>query len=381
MSKKLRKKRLKEPLQQACAHAPLLIDIEGTQLQGVDRERLSHPLVGGLTLFARNWSDRQQLVQLCADIKAVRSDLLIAVDQEGGRVQRFRTDGFTPLPPMRALGQMWNADDSKGLHRGLPGSGAMAATNAATALAYVLASELRACGVDLSFAPVLDLDWGGSTVIGDRALHQDARVVSMLAKALMQGLLQAGMAHCAKHFPGHGFVVADSHVDIPLDQRSLTAILRDDAAPYQWLRSSLTAVMAAHVVYPKVDVQPAGFSARWLTEVLRERLGFDGAIFSDDLSMEGARMVAGQPLSTTEAGVAALNAGCDVLLLCNQSLAGGAQLDAWIDGMDRALQRGDWSINCQSEQRRLALLPQTVPLAWDALMLHPAYLQALEQLP
>lgn len=381
MNKKARKQSKPQTLEEQRMHAPLLIDIEGTQLQSIDRERLAHPLVGGLTLFARNWVDRPQLVQLCADIKAVRSDLLIAVDQEGGRVQRFRTDGFTPLAPMRALGQMWDKADTSGLYRNLPGSGAMAAVNAATAVGYVLASELRACGVDLSFAPVVDLDWGGSTVIGDRALHRDARVVSLLAKALMQGLLQAGMAHCAKHFPGHGHVVADSHVAIPVDERSLTAILAEDAAPYQWLRSSLMAVMAAHVVYRKVDPRPAGFSARWLQDVLRERLGFDGAIFSDDLSMEGARMMGGKTLSTVEAGVAALNAGCDLLLLCNQSLAGGAKLDAWLDGMEQALAQGDWQCNPQSEQRRLALLPQTAPLAWDELMQYPAYLQALEQLP
>ncbi|THU04176.1 beta-N-acetylhexosaminidase [Lampropedia puyangensis] len=365
----------------ASLHAPLLIDIEGPQLQSVDRERLVHPLVGGLTLFARNWENRRQLVQLCADIKAVRPDLLIAVDQEGGRVQRFRTDGFTNLPPMRALGQMWQHDDTKGLHRHLPGSGAMVAMNAATVTGYVLASELRACGVDLTFAPVVDLDWGGSTVIGDRALHSDARVVSVLAKSLTQGLLQAGMAHCAKHFPGHGFVVADSHVDIPIDARSLTAILRDDAAPYQWLRASLTAVMVAHVVYSKVDRRPAGYSARWLQDVLRNQVGFDGAVFSDDLSMEGGRVLEGKPVSTTQAGVAALNAGCDLLLLCNQSLHGGAALDQWIDGMADALKIGQWQQNAHSERRRLAMLPQTPPMAWDDLMQHPAYLQALEQLP
>ena len=270
-------------------HAPLILDIAGTKLSADDRRRLAHPLTGGVILFTRNWESRTQLLELTSSIKAVRDDLLICVDHEGGRVQRFRSDGFTVLPPMRTLGAMWMQDGKGG-----PGSGAMAATNAATAAGYVLASELRACGVDFSFTPVLDLDWGGSGVIGDRAFHADPRVVALLAKSLVQGLLQAGMAHCGKHFPGHGFVKADSHTEIPVDRRSLQAILQDDAAPYAWLRSTLTSVMPAHVIYPKVDARPAGFSRKWLQDILRGRLGFDGAIFSDDLSMEGARRIDGR---------------------------------------------------------------------------------------
>ena len=242
-------------------HAPLILDIAGLSLTDVDRRRLSHPLTGGMILFARNWQDRAQLAALCAEITAVRDDLLICVDHEGGRVQRFRTDGFTHLPPMRALGELWMKD-------------ALAATNAATAAGYVLGAELRACGVDFSFTPVLDLDWGESGVIGDRAFHRDPRVVALLAKSLMHGLLRAGMANCGKHFPGHGFVKADSHTDIPVDRRSLKAILADDAAPYEWLNTSLSSVMPAHVVYPKVDPRPAGFSSRWLNDVLRQQAGF-----------------------------------------------------------------------------------------------------------
>ena len=355
--------------------SPLFIDVAGTRLSAADKRRLKHPLVGGLTLFARNWENREQLLALCASIKDIRSDLLICVDQEGGRVQRFKTDGFTVLPPMRALGEMWMAHGKKSKHEG-----AMRAQNAATATGFVLASELRACGVDLSFAPVLDLDWGGSTVIGDRAFHSDARVVTMLAKSLMHGLLQAGMAHCGKHFPGHGYVVADSHVDIPVDTRKLKKILKDDAAPYAWLRASLQAVMVAHVVYSKVDARPAGYSAHWLQSILREQLGFDGAIFSDDLSMEGGRSLQGQALSTTEAGVAALNAGCDILLLCNQSLGGGKALDEWLRGMTKALDAGHYALCPEGESRRLNLLPKTAPLSWDDLVTSPAYLQALEQL-
>ena len=357
-------------------HSPLLLDVAGTQLSADDRRRLAHPLTGGVILFTRNWLDRAQLLELTSAIKAVREDLLICVDHEGGRVQRFRSDGFTQLPPMRALGALWMQDGKAG-----PGSGAMAATNAATAAGYVLASELRACGVDFSFTPVLDLDWGGSSVIGDRAFHADPRVVAMLAKSLAHGLLQAGMAHCGKHFPGHGFVRADSHTDIPVDRRSLKAILQDDAAPYAWLRSTLTAVMPAHVIYPKVDSRPAGFSRRWLQDILRTRLGFEGAIISDDLSMEGARHIDGHLASHTDAALAALQAGCDLVLLCNQSLGDGRAVDDLLDGLADALAHGRWQPSPDSAARRLALLPETVPQAWDELMFQPAYLQALEMLP
>ena len=360
-------------------HAPLILDIAGTQLTATDRRRLAHPLTGGVILFARNWQDRAQLLELTSAIKAVKGDLLICVDHEGGRVQRFRSDGFTHLPPMAALGEMW-MNDGKGA-KAVVGSGAMRATNAATAAGYVLASELRSCGVDFSFTPVLDLDWGESGVIGDRAFHRDARVVTLLAKSLMHGLLQAGMANCGKHFPGHGFVKADSHTEVPVDTRSLSALLAEDAAPYPWLRSTLTSVMPAHVIYPKVDKRPAGFSAKWLQDILRGKLGFDGAIFSDDLSMEGARRIDGQLVSYTDAAVVALQAGCDLVLLCNQSLGEGAAVDELLDGLATQQQQGRWQPSADSEARRIALLPQTLPLAWDDLMFQPAYLQALEMLP
>jgi beta-N-acetylhexosaminidase len=348
--------------------APVVLDIAGTTLSKHDRRRLKHPLTGGLILFARNWVDRAQLTDLCAEIKSVRPDVLICVDHEGGRVQRFRTDGFTHLPPMRALGELWMKD-------------AMAAQDAASACGHVLAAELRACGVDLSFAPVLDLDHGSSGVIGDRAFHRDARVATMLAKAVAHGMLRAGMAHCGKHFPGHGFAAADSHVAVPVDPRSLKAILADDAAPYGWLSSTLTAVMPAHVVYPKVDGRPAGFSRRWLQDVLRGQLGFTGAVFSDDLSMEGARHLDGGTLTYAEAAVEALEAGCDLVLLCNQSADGGAAVDALLDGLAEAAAAGRWRPNPDAEQRRAALLPSSLPLAWDELMHDPAYQRSLERLP
>lgn len=349
-------------------HAPVVLDIEGLTLNADDRRRLRHPMTGGLILFGRNWQDRRQLTELVAEIKSIRPDVLVCVDHEGGRVQRFRTDGYTHLPPMRVLGERWMRDP-------------LGATDAATAAGYVLAAELRACGVDLSFTPVLDLDFGTSEVIGNRAFHRDPRVVTLLAKSLMQGLLQAGMSHCGKHFPGHGHVQADSHTEIPVDKRSLKAILADDARPYEWLSTSLASVMPAHVIYPKVDANPAGFSPRWLKEILRQQLGFTGAVFSDDLSMAGARRIAGVEVSYTDAAVVALNAGCDLVLLCNQSVDGGAAVDTLLDGLLTAQSHGQWQADEDSERRRLALLPQTVPMTWDELMHDLRYQRALECLP
>ena len=357
-------------------HAPVVIDIAGQALDANDKRRLQHPMTGGLIFFSRNWRDRAQLTELSAEIKAIRPDVLICVDHEGGRVQRFRTDGFTHLPPMSVLGEMWMNDGKGG-----PGSGALRATDAATAAGHVLGAELRACGVDLSFTPVLDLDHGASAIIGNRAFHRDPRVVTLLAKSLAHGLLLAGMKHCGKHFPGHGYVELDSHVGLPFDKRSLKAILADDAKPYEWLSTSLSAVMPAHIVYSKVDANPAGFSARWLKDILRQQLGFGGTIFSDDLSMHGARKLAGVEVTYTEAGTVALNAGCDMVLLCNQSLNGGHEVDALLDGLLDAQAHGLWHADPDSEARRLGLLPQTAPLAWDELMHSPAYQHALEMLP
>jgi len=359
----------------------LILDIAGLQLSEVDKQRLRHPLTGGVILFGRNWQSRAQLTQLCADIKAVRSDVLICVDHEGGRVQRFRTDGFTHLPPMRAFGELW-MQDSKAVRGAFhAGSGALAAMNAATACGFVLASELRACGVDFSFTPVLDLDHGKSGVIGDRAFHRDPRVAAALAKSVMHGLLQAGMANCGKHFPGHGKVRADSHLDIPVDTRSLSTILNDCALPYQWLGTTLTSVMPAHVIYEKVDGLPAGYSPYWLQDILRTHLHFNGAIFSDDLSMAGARMIQGREVSFAQAGIAALNAGCDLVLLCNQSVGDGHAVDAMLDSLAEGLLKHHWLASEASEMRRQALLPKNPPLAWHALMTDPVYLRALDLLP
>lgn len=359
--------------------APVVLDIAGTSLTKADKRRLQHPLTGGLILFARNFESREQLTRLCRKINKARPDILIAVDHEGGRVQRFKTDGFTHLPPMRALGRLWEAEapaEASTAHRLSPH---LHATNVASACGFVLGAELRACGVDLSFAPVLDLDHGGSTVIGDRAFARDPRVVSMLAKSLALGLLQSGMAHCGKHFPGHGFVQADSHLAIPVDERPLEALMADDAAPYAWLSSSLSAVMPAHVIYPQVDSRPAGFSPRWLQDILRGQLGFQGAVFSDDLSMAAARVINGQPVSYTTAALAALEAGCDLVLLCNQSLEGGGEaVDELLSGLSEAIVKGRWTPCDASEERRQALLPRTPAQPWDRLMTDPRYMHALD---
>jgi beta-N-acetylhexosaminidase len=359
-------------------HAPLIIDVAGLSLTALDRQRLQHPLVGGLILFTRNWRDREQLLQLCADIKAVRDDLLICVDHEGGRVQRFRSDGFTHLPAMRALGEMWHQEPSALAH-----AGPMDACNAASASGYVLGAELRACGVDLSFAPVLDLDHGASSVIGDRAFARDPRVVALLAGSFMHGMLRSGMANCGKHFPGHGFVKADSHTEIPVDRRALKEILAQDAAPYGWLSTVCASVMPAHVIYSRVDARPAGFSGKWLNEILRRRLGFTGAIFSDDLAMQGARRIDGQEVSFTQAALAALAAGCDMVLLCNQSLQQQASetcpIDLLIDGLDQARHSRSWVPSARSEERRLGLLPRSPAISWDELMVQAEYMQALDR--
>ncbi len=227
---------------------PVAVGVQGTSLTAIDRERLMHPLVGMVILFSANYESPEQLIRLCDDIHALRDPpLLIAVDHEGGRVQRFR-EGFTRLPPMRRLGELWDRD-------------VLLACRVAASLGYVMAAELRAHGVDMTFAPVLDIDHGRSTVIGDRALHSDPRVVSMLAAHLTHGLLIAGMANCGKHFPGHGWAEADSHVALPVDGRDRSEILENDAAPYRWLGPMLAGVMPAHVVYTQIDQQPAGLFA------------------------------------------------------------------------------------------------------------------------
>jgi beta-N-acetylhexosaminidase len=280
---------------------PAVIDVVGTALADDDRERLSHPAAGAVILFSRNFQDCAQLIALTEEIERLREPALpICVDHEGGRVQRFR-EGFSAIPPMRELGRCWDRDRQKG-------------RDAARAAAYVIGAELAAHGVDFSFAPVLDLDYGTSGVIGDRALHFDPTAVGALGAAIVQGFADAGMAAVGKHFPGHGFAAADSHVALPSDDRPLAEIMKKDVLPYKKLfEAGLAAVMPAHVIYSQADAEPAGYSKYWLQEVLRGKLGFEGLIFSDDLSMAGASTAGGIP----ERARAALAAGCDMVLLCN----------------------------------------------------------------
>ena len=333
---------------------PLMVDVEGVTLTDVEKERLCHPMVGGVILFSRNFESREQLVELTRKIHKLRKPrLLIAVDHEGGRVQRFREDGFTVLPSMRDLGDAWMKNP-------------LTAMRIATDVGYVLAAELLACGVDLSFTPVLDLDYGVSSVIGDRSFHRDPRVVAMLARALAQGLGFAGMAACGKHFPGHGAVTADSHHEIPRDDRSLTRILQEDAAPYQWLGDQvISSIMPAHVIYTKVDNKPAGFSKVWIQEILRTRLGYDGVVFSDDLTMEGAS-VAGDIVDRARA---ALDAGCDMALVCNRP-----------DLADDLIQRYSIAPTKAAQNRIARLMPRRGQLDWKTLQKSDAYQQALQSL-
>ncbi len=328
---------------------PVVVDIAGTRLTEDDRRRLRHPRAGMVILFGRNFESAAQLAELTAEIRALRlPPLLIAVDHEGGRVQRFRAPPFTRIPAMARLGDLWNRD-------------VLRACRAAVATGYVIACELRAHGVDLSFAPVLDLDWGRSSVIGDRALHGDPRVVALLAAQLTHGLALAGMAGCGKHFPGHGWAAADSHVAVAVDERSRQQIIAADAAPYRWLGITLAGVMPAHVVYPQVDDRPAGFSRRWIKGVLRRQLGFSGAVFSDDLSMAGASASGG----IVARGQAALDAGCDFVLVCNAP-----------EAADELLAGLRWRRTPAFERRLARITPRGAAPTMDELLRDPAYLAA-----
>lgn len=279
---------------------PLMVDVAGTALTAEDREVLGHPLVGSVILFTRNYVDPLQLQSLVTEIRGVRkSPLLVAVDHEGGRVQRFRP-GFTVLPAVRRIGQAWDQDHRQGL-------------SVARELGFLMAAELRAVGIDFSFAPCVDLDYGVSEIIGDRAFHRRPQAVGELAVAYAHGMRDAGMAATAKHFPGHGAVVADSHLALPTDQRALPDLV-GDMIPYRTLiANDLAAVMMAHVLFPQVDSLPASFSRRWIQDILRGELGFQGTVFADDLTMKGAVVVG----DIVQRARVALAAGCDILPVCN----------------------------------------------------------------
>ncbi|MDH3821889.1 MAG: beta-N-acetylhexosaminidase, partial [Gammaproteobacteria bacterium] len=291
---------------------PVMLDIEGHSLSPADRELLREPAVGGVILFTRNYESAEQIADLVAEIRALRTPpLLVAVDHEGGRVQRFR-EGFTQIPPMRRVGQEFDRDPEAGLQ-------------AARDAGWLIASELRAAGIDLCFAPCVDLDWGVSEIIGNRAFHRKPEIVADLATAFARGLRSAGMAAVAKHFPGHGAVLADSHLKLPVDRRDYGLIL-DDMRPYDRLigNGAIAGVMLAHIVYEQIDALPAGFSEYWIQRELRSRLGFGGAVFCDDLSMKATRDYG----SMAERGRCALEAGCDMILVCNDRDAAHEAVDA-----------------------------------------------------
>lgn len=296
---------------------PVMLDVAGTVLTAEERERLLHPMTGGVILFSRNYESPEQVRALIDEIHGLREpQLLVAVDHEGGRVQRFRW-GFTAIPPMRRLGELYDEQPKRALRL-------------AENIGWVLAAELRAVGVDFSFAPVLDLDRGVSEVIGDRAFHSKPQAVADLAHATMRGIHRAGMATVGKHFPGHGSVAPDSHVALPIDEREYADIASEDLVPFaRMVEHGMSGIMPAHVIYSRVDPQPAGFSRLWLKDVLRARLGFQGVIFSDDLSMEGAKGVG----DIVARGRLALAAGCDMVLVCNDPAA-AAQLLEGLNGHD-----------------------------------------------
>lgn len=289
-----------------------MLDLAGLELQPDELDLLANPLVGGVILFSRNYENPVQVQRLIAEMRAIQPDLIIAVDQEGGRVQRFR-EGMTRLPPLRKLGELYQSAPDQAL---------------ATARdwGWLMAAEMTSLGIDISFAPVLDVDYGRSAVIGDRAFASDAGVISALANAYIRGMGQAGMAATGKHFPGHGWVEADSHVDIPVDHRSLEAIAAVDLIPFRQLAKELAGIMPAHVIYDAVDPDPAGFSRYWIQQQLRQNLGFDGVIFSDDLTMEGARVAGG----FAQRAEAAFTAGCDMVLVCNHR-EGAVEVLQWLE--------------------------------------------------
>ncbi len=288
---------------QESANAPVILDIEKTSLTEEDRELLQHPAVGGLIFFSRNYEDRQQLCELIREIRSVRAELLLCVDHEGGRVQRFRQE-FQHLPPMQKLGALFDIDENE-------------ARASAEALAWLMASELLSCDIDLSFAPVLDLDHSFSSIIGDRSFSASADTACVLAEAFLDGMHAAGMCTTGKHFPGHGSVKEDSHLELPRDTRNFEEIENHDLHPFVKLHSKLDAMMPAHIVFPAVDAQPVGFSSHWLKTILRKDMGYQGLIFSDDLSMEGAAIID----TFAERASVALNAGCDSVLVCNNRVA------------------------------------------------------------
>ncbi len=327
---------------------PIVSDIAGLTLTKEEKERLSHPLFGMVILFTRNYESPEQLKALCREIHAIHSDMLISVDHEGGRVQRFR-DRFTEIPAMHRFGALYAGNPAK-------------AKKALRAATFVMASELRECGVDFTFAPVLDLDWGKSAIIGERSFSANPQTVADLAQSACEGLAEAGMANCAKHFPGHGYALADSHVSLPVDEREASEILRKDIAPYRALAKTITSVMTAHVLYPSLDSEPASFSKKIATDMLRHEIGFEGLLFSDDLSMGGAKSAG----SILERAQKALSAGCDSLIVCNDVAA-----------TDELLEHLTWEKTALFQKRASCIKPKASNFPWELIRSSSPYARAL----
>ena len=325
----------------------VMLDVQGLELTAVEREVLRHPQTGGVIFFARNFAGPEQIQALAAQIRAVRPELILAVDQEGGRVQRFR-EGFVKIPPMKTLGDQFSHSPEK-------------ARQLAYEWGWLMATEVLSVGVDISFAPILDLDCGISQVIGNRSFHSEPEIAIALLGPFIKGMQDAGMAATGKHFPGHGAIAADSHVAIPVDTRSMADIEAHDLKPFVALASALQGIMPAHVIFPEVDDRPAGFSPVWLQEILRKKIGFRGVIFSDDLSMEGAG-VAG---SFADRAEAAISAGCDMVLVCNKPEAAIQVLES----------RESKPL---PDQSRFAALKGRRRLGWSELPRHPQWIAAEE---
>ena len=332
---------------------PIMLDLVGLEISPEERDILTHPLVGGVILFSRNYESPEQLQHLVSEIHDLREPhLLVAVDHEGGRVQRFR-QGFSEFPPAAVFGKIYDEDRKRAKHL-------------AESCGWLMAVELRALGIDFSFAPVLDLDFGISTVIGDRAFHRKPDAVADLAQSYMMGMRRAGMVATGKHFPGHGAIAADSHIDMPVDEREFDEIYRHDVVPFgKLIRAGLGAIMPAHVIYPAVDEKPACFSSLWLKEVLRERMGFQGVIFSDDLTMKGAHVMG----DIVERGVAAMAAGCDMVLVCNQP----EEAIRLIDGLDQQDDTQDDPVS----HVRLARMHERHNIDRDELLRDPKWKEAV----
>ena len=327
----------------------LMLDLAGKELLPAERDLLTNKHVGGVILFTRNIATKQQVCNLVKDIRSCSDNILIAVDQEGGRVQRFK-DGFTRLPAMQVLGDLLLSDLDKGL-------------SLAKDVGWLMASEVLACGLDISFAPVLDVDRNHSSIIGDRAFSDSADQVILAAKAFIKGMNEAGMAATGKHFPGHGGVVADSHLEAPIDYRTMNDLEARDLKPFVSLSNDLAAVMPAHITFPNIDSSSVGFSEYWLQKILRSQLGFDGVIFSDDLSMKGADVVGGY----IEKSEVALAAGCDMILVCNCP-EGAREVLAHLEQLEMK--------GCE----KIATMRATKSLNWEKLIQNRRYQQTIIKL-